>query len=425
MKKLSVFSAVAFVGAACGGTASNVIDPTPTHSPGAGPTSATGAAPTPVPTVHPDELVCHSGGFEFSWFLTDFSQCTIDIDEVFSGGVPRDGIAPLDAEGSVSIPGVRGALANFISVDEAKDFYAPNFPVAYVEIEGQIRGYGIHILTRHEVANDIIGDTPFVITFCPLCNTAIAYERTVDGRVLDFGVSGVLRNSDLVMWDRQTESWWQQATGEGIVGSFAGTLLKPIPMPVISFEEFANSFPGATVLSEDTGFGVASYGINPYPYYDQAGTRPFLFTGEIDPRLDALDRVVALDRDGEFFAAPFSVLQTERVANFTFADETLTILWAPGTASALDQSEIELGLDIGAAVPFSAVVDGQALTFSSPEPGVFLDAETLSTWTVAGIATEGPLAGKRLTAVAHTTSFWFAWAAFHPETLLWDAGGIG
>ncbi|MFQ5380527.1 MAG: DUF3179 domain-containing protein [Dehalococcoidia bacterium] len=414
MNKLAIISVVAFVAAACGG-ATLEGDHTPTADPSATHTSNPTAAATATSTGAGG---CSPGNFETAWPDTDFTKCTVDIGaEIIRGCPGRDCIPALDAEGAVEIPAARGGQAVFVPVSDVD--YAAAFPVAYVSIEGEVRGYPLHILTWHEIVNDVVGDVPVVATFCPLCNTAIAYDRQVGGRVLDFGVSGNLRNSDLVMWDRQTESWWQQATGEGIVGTYAGTLLEQIPMPVLSFEDFAAAFPDATILSEDTGF-ARDYGINPYSGYDRAGSRPFLFTGKIDARLDGLERVLALDRDGQFFAAPYSRLADVRVAHVEFAGRNIVLFWAPGTVSALDQADIESSRDIGTAVPFSPEVEGRELSFTSPEPGVFVDTETSSTWSVAGLALQGPLAGTQLEPVAHTTSFWFAWAAFHPDTVVWE-----
>ncbi|MGQ9851612.1 MAG: DUF3179 domain-containing (seleno)protein [Aggregatilineaceae bacterium] len=95
----------------------------------------------------------------------------------------------------------------------AQEWLQPQSPVVAVSVNGSARAYPLAIMTRHEIVNDTLGGVPVAVTFCPLCNSAIVFERTVEGQVLRFGVSGLLRNSDLIMWDDATQSWWQQFTG--------------------------------------------------------------------------------------------------------------------------------------------------------------------------------------------------------------------
>lgn len=365
-------------------------------------------APTPDPSVH----------FRNSWPETDFSRVNIDLGEILSGGVPIDGIPPLDAEGATTLPGRNTGVAKFEPVAAVE--LSTQMPVAFMDIEGDARAYPLHILTWHEVVNDVVGGRPVAVTFCPLCNTVVAFDREVDGQVLDFGVSGLLRHSDLVMWDRQTHSWWQQATGEGIVGTHAGTQLSFLSAGIISFGDFRERFPGGVVLSEDTEMG-RTYGQNPYVGYDAVDRRPFLFNGEIDERLAPMERVVSLDLDGEAMAVPFSELRNAPVASFELGGQDIVVFWAPGTTSALDDVEIADSTDIGAAVAYSAVVDGELLRFEPLGDGQFRDLGTGSTWTVAGNAVDGALAGSSLEVVPHTNIFWFAWAAFVPETSIWTA----
>lgn len=347
--------------------------------------------------------------------MTDFSNVTIDLAEVLSGGVGRDQIPPLDVPGATSIESRMAGTANFVEASESG--YAENMPVVIVTVDGETRGYGLHILTWHEIVNDEIGGVPVAITFCPLCNTAIAFDRRLDGEVLDFGVSGLLRHSDLIMWDRQTESWWQQATGEGIAGHYGGEQLTFIGAGIVSFRNFRSSFPDALVLSEDTGMG-RSYGTNPYTGYDELGSRPFLFQGEPDDRLPALERVVALRWDGGALAIPFPVITEAKVIEVAAGDTPVVVFWAAGTPSALDQGIIANSRDIGAAVAFVSTAAGEQLTFEALGDGGFRDQETGSSWDITGSAVSGPLAGERLAIFEHTNQFWFSWAAFFPETLI-------
>ena len=381
----------------------------------AGPESTTQplADETPTPSPAQDE----ASRFRSSWPVTDFSNVTIDLSEVLSGGVGRDQIPPLDVPGTTSIESPLAGTATFVEVSEAG--YEENMPLVVVTVEGETRGYGLHILTWHEIVNDELGGVPIAVTFCPLCNTAIVFDRRVEGEVLDFGVSGLLRHSDLIMWDRQTESWWQQATGDGIAGHYGGEQLTFVGAGIVSFRDFRNAFPGALVLSEDTGMG-RSYGTNPYTGYDELGSRPFLFQGDIDDRLPALERVVALRWEGGALAIPFPAIVEERIIEVAAGDTPVVVFWAPGTSSALDQASIADSRDIGAAVAFISSAGGEHLTFETAAGGGFRDRETGSSWDITGIANSGPLVGERLALFEHTNQFWFSWAAFFPETDVWD-----
>jgi hypothetical protein len=275
----------------------------------------------------------------------------------------------------------------------------------------------------HEIANDTLGGRPVVVTFCPLCNTALVFERELDGVVHDFGTTGNLRFSDLVMYDRQTESWWQQATGEAVVGELTGKRLTFLPAQIVSLADFEATHPDGDVLSRDTGHS-REYGANPYIGYDTVDQDPFLFIGETDGRLPPKERVVTVGDGSDAMAFPYSELRKVGVATATVAGDTIVVFWTPGTASALDRPNIDEGQDIGATGVFEPVIDGRELTFArvDVEDGRIQDLETGSTWSIAGVATEGPLAGSRLEPVVHGDHFWFAWAAFSPETTIWTAG---
>lgn len=338
-----------------------------------------------------------------SYWQTDFCTVGVALSEIRSGGVPRDGIPPIDAP-------------LFESVETASAWLQPQSPVIAVEINDEAKAYPLAILTWHEIANDELGGEKIAVTFCPLCNSALVFDRVVAGEELTFGVSGKLRNSDMVMWDRQTESWWQQFTGEGIVGFYTGTQLDILPSQIVSFGEFAERFPAAQVLSRETG-EVRPYGQNPYTRYDSS-TTPFLFSGEADPRLPALERVLAGVIGGEPVAYSFPTLQAEQVINDTVGEVEVVAFWQPGTTSALDASSIDESRDIGMAALFSRVVEGEALTFSVDADGVIRDDQTGSAWNIFGEAVEGDLEGTELAPQIAAVHFWFAWAAFQPETTL-------
>ena len=344
-------------------------------------------------------------GFSTRVWVTDFSRHTVPYAEIFSGGVGRDGIPPIDNP-------------LFESVAEASEWLAPLEPVIALEVDGVAKAYPLQILTRHEIVNDQIGDTPVTVTFCPLCNSAIVFDRRLNGVVYDFGVSGNLRNSDLIMWDRQTQSWWQQLTGEGIVGTLAGERLTFLSSQLVAWETYADAYPESEVLSRATGF-PRSYGTNPYPGYDRLERPAFLYFGEDDERLPPKERVAAVAIGDTFAAFPFRVLAEERVVNYTIGGRDVAVFYEPGTLSALDTTVIASARDVGATGVFDPVLDGVKLTFAlegDPEDGTIVDRETASTWSILGHAIDGPLSGAELERIVHQDHFWFAWAAFRPET---------
>ena len=334
---------------------------------------------------------------------TDFDKHIVPLDEITSGGPPKDGIPAVDRPA-------------FVSVAEAGEWLGDREPVVVVEHGGEAKAYPLQILIWHEIVNDEIAGLPVSVTFCPLCNTALAFDRRFDGQVLDFGTTGMLRHSDLVMYDRQSETWWQQATGEGIVGTYAGRRLTLVSAPLVSWKQFQKEYPEGLVLSRETGFS-RDYGRNPYQRYDTRKS-PFgrFFSGGEDGRLPAMERVVALAEADSSVAYSMSALKDRPVVNDTFSGRPIVVLWAPGTSSALDASAIADGRDVGSTGVFGRELGGRVLTFESAGPGSYQDAETGSTWNVFGRATSGPLAGQRLESVPHGNHFWFAWAVFMPDT---------
>ena len=169
------------------------------------------------------------------WPHTDFSARTIDLSTIRSGGPPRDGIPSIDAPRIVPV--------------QSADHVGAEEPVISLSVNGAARAYPIAILMWHEIVNDTLGGTPLAVTYCPLCNAALVFDRTLSNRVLEFGTTGKLRHSDLVMYDRQTESWWQQFTGKAIVGDLTGAELLTVPSRVEPFSAFVARHPEGTVLA--------------------------------------------------------------------------------------------------------------------------------------------------------------------------------
>src|SRR3990172_8134708 len=389
---------------ACAGAATG---PTPAEPPlpalAPTQTSQSTKAPTMTPSPSLDEPPPAGAQFEFT---TDFSKHAVSYREILSGGPPKDGIPAIDDP-------------KFISVEEAKQWLLPVEPVILVQVGDDARAYPLQILTWHEIVNDAVDGVPLTVTFCPLCNTAIAFERTVDGRVLDFGTTGRLRYSNLIMYDRQTETWWQQANGEAMAGELTGTRLGFLPAAIISWGDFQEANPEGKVLSTETGIS-RPYGQNPYVGYDDVNNSPFLYRGPETPgQLRPMTRVLAMERNGDVVAFSYGTLEQLRVVNESVGGEDVVVLWESGTSSALDSSGIAFGRDVGSANAFSRQVVDVNLNFAF-DGSDFVDEETGSRWTILGEATEGPLAGRQLDPIVAINHFWFSWVAFQPETRVYQ-----
>ena len=294
-----------------------------------------------------DELAVPTHGWE-----TDFSKHTVPLGEFMSGGPGKDGIPAIDGP-------------RFVPVGEAGEWLAEREPVIELVIGDVARAYPLQILVWHEIVNDEVAGTPVAVTFCPLCNTAIVFDRRLDGRVLDFGTTGNLRHSDLVMYDRQTESWWQQFGGQAVVGELAGEALEQLPARIVAWEDFAARHPAAEVLSRDTGH-PRDYGRNPYAGYDDVDTGPFFpAAGAGDDRLLPKERVVFIELEGEAVAVPFSVLEKEQTMEVEVGGELLGLRWVPGVGSALDSSDIGDGREVGSA-EVRSLASGEPVPFDQP-----------------------------------------------------------
>ena len=258
------------------------------------------------------------------WPKTDFNNTIVDLNEIRSGGPGKDGIPAVLDPTFVRV-------ADETRIDERE-------PVITVEIAGEApRAYPVRYFMVHEIVNDVIGGKPVAVTFCPLCNSGIVFDTRVKGRKLTFGVSGNLRNSDMVMYDHQTESWWQQAIGQGIVGKHAGTELRQIPSWMESFADFKTRNPDGIVLNAP--FERVNYGSNPYVRYDSSD-RPFIYSGELPPHgIDPMERVV---RVGER-AWPMTRIGKEK----KITQNGVTLTWEGEQASALDSARIAKGRTVG------------------------------------------------------------------------------
>jgi hypothetical protein len=388
---------VAFL-SACSGKSSTVISKTPE-------TPATAMSPTVTVAAPPilQESAPQGAEQEFS---TDFTISSISFDEILSGGPPKDGIPALNNP-------------QFLEVENVGDWIGDLEPVIVFENQGDVRIYPLQILIWHEIVNDVVGDMPVTITFCPLCNTAIAFDATFNGMVLDFGTTGRLRYSNLVMYDRQTETWWQQATGFAIVGELTGSQLTFLPTSIISWGQARQNYPDAKVLSRETGYN-RNYGRNPYTGYDNVNSSPFLYDGPPTPgELPAMARITTVDINNDAVAYPNDALQSLRVINDTVGGKDIVVFWEEGLASALDSSEIASGEDVGATGVFERTLAGQTLTFVLNGETI-IDEQTGSVWNIFGQAISGDLSSQSLTTVVKIDHFWFSWAAFRPDTRIYQ-----
>ena len=332
---------------------------------------------------------------------TNVKKRSIELSEIMSGGVPKDGIPALDAP-------------KFVSINEAGKWLKTNEPVISLEIGGEARAYPLQILIWHEIINDEIKGQPVAVTFCPLCYTAIAFDRKLEGKVYSFGVSGMLRHSDMIMFDRQTESWWQQISGEAIVGDLTGKTLNQFPAQIVSFAQFSGAFPEGKVLSRETGYN-RDYGRNPYVGYDNINQKPFLFKGKTDERLRPMEKVVTVEINKIFKAYPYSITRQKRVVHDRVNSTEIVIFHSDGASSALDASDIGKSKDAGSTGVFIPEINGQKLTFKY-DNGEFIDEETRSRWNIFGKAVSGKLQGKQLRQIRHGDYFAFAWIVFNPQT---------
>ena len=325
----------------------------------------------------------------------------VDLEEIVSGGQPPDGIPALDDPGFQRTGDVHW-------VDDEEQ-------VLVVEVGAEARAYPVQVLTLHEIVNDTVGGVPVAVTYCPLCASGVAFDRRVGDRVLSFGTSGRLYRSDLVMYDRQTESLWPQIEGRAVAGVLTGKELTVLPASLISWEQWRAAHPAGWVLSRQTGFALP-YGSNPYYQYDDKESFPVFPAGPIDNRIEWLKQpVVGIESGEDALAIDIEALRVDGVRAVRVGGREMTVWWLPGTRSSLDGFAVGEGREVGTTAVFDPVVDGRSLTFQSRD-GEIVDAQTSSTWNALGKAVQGPLAGTELRPVRHTTTFWFAWSGFHEDT---------
>ena len=334
-------------------------------------------------------------------FRTDLSKKSIQLEELVPGGPPKDGI-----------PAIR--RPRFESVDSAAAWLAPAEPVLVVWHAGQVRVYPLQILIWHELVNDQIGDLPVLASFCPLCNAAVVFDRRIDGVAAEFGVTGMLRHSDMVMFDRRTESLWQQLTGEAIVGTHTGKRLEIVASQVVPFRTVSESLAGARVLTRATGF-KREYGTNPYVNYESLDRMTLPVSYQHSRSIKPLERLLTFRSASKTLGYILRQLRTNPVQNGGQRGSEYVVFYEPAMLTPLAARRIADSTEVGTAAVFSPIVDGERLEFESVN-GTIVDHKTSSTWNLLGQATAGPLAGTVLDPIEHGVYYAFAWLAFEPQT---------
>lgn len=325
----------------------------------------------------------------------DTAKQIVPLDQIVSGGPPRDGIP------SIGIP-------KFVSTEEASsNFLQGSDLVIGLEINGDVRAYPLKILVWHEIVNDDVGGTPVAVTYCPLCFTSQVFNRTIDGQVVEFGTSGKLYNSNLVMYDRTSESLWSQAMAKGIVGKHAGKDLQRIPFDVAAWNEWKKVHPESKVLSTDTGFG-RPYGVDPYGnYYTEPN---ILFpVSHKDDRLGPKEIVIGLEDNGNYKAYRISDIENKKVVNDAIGNKQIALVsLEPFMVRVFDRSILQLESS-------GSQVTTLQLEYESSS-NLLVDKQTGTKWNFDGRAVEGRMDGKSLTRLPLDEGFWFSWVTFHPNT---------
>ena len=338
--------------------------------------------------------------------ITNGIRHNIPLNEILSGGPPPDGIPPIENP-------------KYISAVEANAFLSDDEFVLGITYEGISRAYPLQILVWHEIVNDEFSGKLLLITYCPLCFTGIAFKPFIGDEPVTFGTSGKLYNSDLVMYDRKTSSYWSQITGQAIRGELAGLALEKVPIDTIRWGDWKKIHPNTQVLSRDTGFNRA-YGQEPYAGYYQGGG-PIFPIENSDPRLPAKSIVHGVSINGLARAYPEqSVADVGGIVNDVVGSLSLLIVQDPDQITKPDRGLGSKVVSSRVTRIFDRMIDGITLDFEIID-GKLFDEQTGSEWSFEGMALSGPHEGKRLARIASTPEFWFAWSSFYPDTEIFQA----
>ncbi|MFK8026950.1 MAG: DUF3179 domain-containing protein [Gammaproteobacteria bacterium] len=351
------------------------------------------AAKPPFPDMH-------------DWGNTDFSNTIVVLGDMVEGGPGKDGIPSIDQP-------------EFETIQSAEKWLDDREPVVVFSNNGQTKAYPLQILIYHEIVNDQLGEQKISVTYCPLCNAAMVFSRWHKGKLLDFGTSGKVYTNNLVMYDRQSESWWLQFTGEAVVGDYAGDSLKLLPSQIVSFKQFKDAHPLGEVLTNRTGFNKR-YGTNPYVNYDSRKVPiAWFYRKPFDDRLPVMERVLGLVEGENAMAFPLSSLRTKPIVQTNVGDVGVLVISKPGMASAVDAQSIRESRDILAAAAYSRDVDGRLLDFQLDNKKL-IDIQTKSVWNMFGVAVEGELKGVRLEKLDRGVYFSFVWLDFYAHSKIFE-----
>lgn len=317
--------------------------------------------------------------------ITNGVKHIVPLNRIFSGGPPKDGIPSIDSP-------------KFVSKDEGDKFLRNDDLVLGLFLDGEARAYPRMVLVWHEIVNDKIKGKPVLITYCPLCYTGAAFVREINGEEVEFGVSGKLYNSDLVMYDRKTDTYWSQVLGQAIVGELAGSKLQRIQVDTVEWGVWKKLHPDTMVLSRDTGF-TRPYGQDPYGGYYSSRDIIFPLENE-DARLHPKAIVYGVEFEGKAKAYPDAELAKAVVVNDHVGNKPILVTRDPTTKIVRF---------------FERTVGDSVLEFETRNGKIF-DKQTDSAWSFDGLAVSGKLAGTQLNSIIAPAHFWFAWAAFKPGT---------
>jgi hypothetical protein len=338
------------------------------------------------------------------------AQCLVPEDQIVSGGPGKDGIP------SLTNPEV-------VSAAEGDTFMLAEDLVLGVVVNGEARAYPHAILWWHEIINDVLGGKPVTVSFCPLTGSGLVYDPVIDegdeGQVFNFGVSGLLFDNNLILFDRTTDTLWSQMRSQAICGSLQGKSPTLLPLVQMNWSAWKELYPEATVVSPNTGFS-RNYDRYPYGDYDNVNNRELLFPQSvIDSRLPMKDTVLGIRNDGVARAYSMSLLEGGEVRS-VIHDEVnglpVAVVYDRTSAMLLGFSRI---------LDDPTMVEEMTLTFDLVDDGTFpfklRDRETGSLWSLTGAALEGALAGAQLQPLTDSyTAFWFAWAAFNLDSEIYQ-----
>ncbi len=318
--------------------------------------------------------------------ITNGVKHLVPLEKIRSGGPPKDAIPSIDNPKFIA-----ASEATFVSDDEI---------IVGLKINEETKAYPLSILVWHEIVNDYVDDTPVSVTYCPLCYTTQVFDRRINDQVVEFGVSGKLYNSNLVMYDRLTDSLWSEILGKAIVGELTGYELDRIPFDLVKWGNWKTLYPETLILTTDTGY-QRPYGTDPYGDY-YTDPRVLFPIENQDNRLNPKEIIVGFSDDQNRKAYRLADLELVKVVNDEIGEKKLLLLSNSPTMVRI----------------FDRTINGKTLEFQISDDKL-IDKNTNSEWNVEGVAVEGSLKGSKLTRMVHEPGFWFSWAAFYPNTELY------